>query len=497
MSWWIYLIVLYITVVLIFHIYVRCMSCRNNTDAKHLPVIIEPWYCPFLGPVFSMLNFEVSLVRWRAKYGDNFTLRILGKHLTVINKSIDLKRYYNASDDALSIAAAAQKILGSVYPESQYMVEYSAIPYLQKILTSSHLRYMSLNIQVALVDYFNHTNGQFWKTNGSIAVVDLFDFMYRLVLRMNSANFASSRIYKNHVDELIELYCVLDSEKSVMNPFKDGIKKRLGFTSSREVAWQRWIQLFMPDIERSLKMIELNIQPSDIDMAYQVVKYAKDELEKRGELFTPRLVAFLVYSSFLPAQFNTYATAAFVLLEWIRHEHDEIGQHIQDEIERASRLNELSIDDLNSMEYIQACIYEVIRLHTDAQLTLRLARQDVLLSDGACIPAGHFAATCMSGSQELYVDSSKFDPERHLAPREENKIDPYRILPFGRGKHPCTGERYVKMQIKLLLIHLSQMCKLEIMKESIDFESTVNRKQLAGLSRPSKPVLVKISKRDS
>jgi hypothetical protein len=85
----------------------------------------------------------------------------------------------------------------------------------------------------------------------------------------------------------------------------------------------------MPDIERSLKMIEEDIEPADIDTFYIVVKYAKDELEKRGEKFTSRLVAFLVYSCFLPAQLNTYATASFVLLQSIRHEHDEIGQRIQ------------------------------------------------------------------------------------------------------------------------------------------------------------------------
>jgi hypothetical protein len=35
------------------------------------------------------------------------------------------------------------------------------------------------------------------------------------------------------------------------------------------------------------------------------------------------------------------------------------------------------------------------------------------------------------------------------------------------------------------------------MKESINFEPTINRNQLAGLSRPTKPIYVKISKKDS
>ena len=280
-----------------------------------------------------------------------------------------------------------------------------------------------------------------------------------------------------------------------MNPFSNTLKSKLGLKNERDTAWERWIQLLMPDIERSLKMIEEGIEPTDIDVSYTAVKYAKDELEKRGEKFTPRLVAFLVYSCFLPAQLNTYATASLVLLQSIRHEHDEIGQRIQEEIQRAPAMGESTIQDLHSMEYIQACIYEVIRLSTDSQLSFRHAGQDVPLSNGKCIPAGNLVATCFGGSQALYQNPTKFDPERSLPPRDEHKSDPYRILPFGRGKHPCTGERYVKIQIKLLLIQLHRLCKMEIMKESMHFEETINRKQLAGLSRPTKPVYLRISKR--
>ena len=217
------------------------------------------------------------------------------------------------------------------------MIEYSSIPYLQMILTPPHLRYMLTNMETALVDYFNNKNGQFWATHGDGAVVDLFDFMYRLVLRINCANFASTAIYANHVDEVIALFSVLDSEKGVTNPFGDGLKKRLGIKSKRDIRrGKRWIELLMPDVDRCLAMIDQKIEPTEMDVPYERVKYAKDELENRGESFTSRLVAFLVYSSFLPAQLNTYATAAFVVLEWIRHEHDEIGQRMQDDIQRVS-----------------------------------------------------------------------------------------------------------------------------------------------------------------
>jgi cytochrome P450 len=439
---------------------------------------------------------EAAMNKWRTKYGDNYTVFILGTYLTFITKQVDLKRYYNATDKMLSLVRAAKIILGALYPESQYIVEYSAIPYLQKIMTPDHLSFMARNIDTVLYDYFNTKNGRFWEENGNEVKIDLFDFMYRLTLRMNCMNFTSSRIYKNHVDEFIKLFTLLDVEKNVITPNINNFKTRLGFKSERDTAWEQWIQLMMPDIERSLKMIENDIEPTDIDIMYELVKYCKDELEKRGESFTPRLVGFTAYSCFLPAQVNTYTTTAFMILEWIHHEHDEIGRRIKEEIDHAPSIGDLTIEYLNSMEYVQACIYESIRIRTDHILGLRHCEEDVPLADNKYIPNGNLVATPLTRALDIFSNPDKFDPERHMPPREEAKADIYRVVPFGRGKHPCTGERYVKMQIKILFLRLFTMCKIELMPESMNYEETINKRQLAGMSRPTKPVYVKISKRE-
>ncbi|CAF3807147.1 unnamed protein product [Rotaria sp. Silwood1] len=363
-------------------------------------------------------------------------------------------------------------------------------------MTSYNLRRMVSNTETVVYEYFNTKNGQFWEENGNEVKINLFEFMYRLVLRMNSINFISPRVYKNHANELINLYTQLDAEKILLNPILNNFKRWFSFRNEIETVWNRWIQILMPDIERCLEMIKNNVEPSDMDIAYELVKYSKEELDKHGEPFTPRLVAFLAYSTLFPAQVNTYTVAASMILEWIRHEHDDIGQRIKEEIDCVPPIGELIIEYLNSMEFIQACIHEVIRMRTDAQLSMRYAEEDIPLSNEKYIPNGNLVAKPMTRAEDLFLNPEKFDPERHLLPREENKADLYRVAPFGRGKHTCTGERYVKMQIKVLLIQLSRACKMEIMKESINFEATVNKKQLSGLSRPTKPVFVKVSKKE-
>ncbi|CAF1030243.1 unnamed protein product [Adineta ricciae] len=495
-TWILLIIVLYLLAVVTFHMYVRYLSAqRHNFDPRYLPVIVEPWYCPFLGPALALMDLESAVNRWRARFGENFTVFILGKFVTVLTKYSDLKTYYHAPEETLSLGQAALVLLGSAFPESHFIKDHNSVPHIQRILTPRFLRQMAINIDQVIDDYFNLKNGQFWEEYGNDAVVDIFDFAYRFVLRTNSASFASHRIYKNHVTELIDLFTTLDADKSFINPFTHGIKTRLGIRSERDVAWEKWVNLFVPEIEHYVKMIEDNIQPKGTDFMYETIKYAIEDMQQHGETLTPRYIGFLIYGIFFPAQLNTYTTLAYVLLEWIRHEHDEIGDKLQEEINSAPPPGELTIDYLNSLEYIQACIYEVIRTHTEFPIAFRYATADVQLADGKFVPTGNLVISPLTRAHELYVDPYRFDPDRHLKPREEMKADPYKALPFGRGKHPCSGEKYVKMQIRIVLIRLAKLCTMEIMPESIDYEKIVNKKQLVGLSRPTKPVYVRITKR--
>lgn len=485
----------YISIVILFHVYIRFYANQGNFCQDSVPVVIEPWYFPFFGPVLSMTDLKSSLKRWKEKYGENFTIRILGKYLTMITKPADLKRFYHAGEETLSLVKAATVTIGNIYPESQYVVEYNAIPYLSLLLTSENLRVMLINMENTLKDYFDPTTGSFWSENGTSVVVDIFPFVYRLITRINCLNFTSNRVYKNHVDELIELFSTLDTERNITNPVGENLKKFFGLTNDRKGSWKRWLEILNFDTERSLRMIENGVEPSELDSIFMAVRYAKEELEKRGEKFTIRLVGFLVYSSFLPAQLNTYATAAFALLEWCKHRDDEIGEQIQREIEQFSINSDITLENLNKMEFISAYINEIIRVRTNSQLAVRVADNDFQLSDGKKVAKGNLVATQWGNNQDMFEAPTQFDPWRHLPPREEQKRDPYRFLPFGKGKHPCTGERYVKLQIKLILIYFSRFCEWSIEDRSRDYESLINQNLLAGINRPTKSIFVRLTRK--
>jgi cytochrome P450 len=93
----------------------------------------------------------------------------------------------------------------------------------------------------------------------------------------------------------------------------------------------------------------------------------------------------------------------------------------------------------------------------------------------------------------LFDSPDEFDAERFMAPRNEHKRDIYKFHPFGRGRHPCPGEKFARIEIKNLLMLLPKYCDFELI--TTDYEDHIDRAQATGLSRPKVPVMVKISKK--
>ena len=51
---------------------------------------------------------------------------------------------------------------------------------------------------------------------------------------------------------------------------------------------------------------------------------------------------------------------------------------------------------------------------------------------------------------ELYPDPFKYDPGRWLRPDPVPNVS-YPFLAWGAGRHPCTGMKFAKLQVKLIL----------------------------------------------
>ncbi|KAL0486513.1 cytochrome P450 [Acrasis kona] len=497
-----YCVIGYVVLLALFQLYHRCISHlgRVNFSNKTPKAIITPWYFPWTGPILSVFNVESFFKQCRKKYGEVFSLLFFGKWVTFICDvpPEDRKIFFTTSN--LGMNEAAELLFGDVYPGAKFLSEGGTIEHMHQIFSPTQLTNVAKNLSIVLHDVLNPTDGIIWRGKDSI-VIDVFDFVYDLTIRLNVLNFSSPRLYKECIEEVVELYSILDFEKNKMRHIFDGLIKKIGFGTQKDKAWKRWVEQLSPDIYRKLHLIENCIPEDDqntsgVDAIYKCVEACKKKLDRKSKPFDPEFVAFIIFSTFFPAQLNTYTASALLILEYIKHSQDDIGLKMKKEFDDNPNLSELTVHDLNRMDYTEACIHEVIRRSTFSQLFFRLCTKNLSLSNGIVIPAGNITICPSTTARDLYKEPDLFDPERHLEPRQENKGDIYRAVPFGRGKHACSGERYGKMQIKVLMTALHRMCNVEFADEqSKNYEAKMNRNMLAGLSRPTIPVNIRLSKK--
>lgn len=156
------------------------------------------------------------------------------------------------------------------------------------------------------------------------------------------------------------------------------------------------------------------------------------------------------------------STMTWIVLELLRN--PEYLERLKAEI-RADDTNErISLDDLGSKPFLDAVIKETLRLHLPVFFSPRVTIKTFEFG-GYTIPEGWAVILLPSFSHMLpqYFNAPlKFDPDRFLAPREEDSKHPYAWIGFGGGPRVCIGENIAKMQIKAMLIRILRRFDMQI-----------------------------------
>ena len=106
-------------------------------------------------------------------------------------------------------------------------------------------------------------------------------------------------------------------------------------------------------------------------------------------------------------------------------------------------------DELPTLE---ACVRESHRIVVAGVVIRRNLHEEIRIS-GRLIKRGDFLAYSLGEvhlNPEYYPEPYKYDPGRWLRPDPVTNV-PYPFLGWGAGKHPCTGMKVAKLEIKLIL----------------------------------------------
>eukprot|EP00798_Chlamydomonas_sp_ICE-L_P003621 gene3621-13706_t len=117
----------------------------------------------------------------------------------------------------------------------------------------------------------------------------------------------------------------------------------------------------------------------------------------------------------------------------------------------------LDFDILQGMDVMHRNITEALRMHPPLIMLLRYCKTAFNVTDSKgkefVVPKGDVVAASPNFSHMLphvFKNPTVYDPDRFLAPRDEDKATPYGFIGFGGGRHGCLGSNFAYLQIKAI-----------------------------------------------
>ncbi len=161
---------------------------------------------------------------------------------------------------------------------------------------------------------------------------------------------------------------------------------------------------------------------------------------------------------FLVAGYETTSTS----VAWFIHlisKHPKVQQRIKTELIDNNLEQDLFVDRLDSLIYLDCVINEVLRFCPPIDSSNRtLTADDCLPGSGAQLFKGdHVLIPFFNLTRDpryWSIDPEMFYPERFLG--EDKGHHPYALIPFGGGHRQCIGQDLARFELKIIIARLMQ-----------------------------------------
>ncbi|KAI8524301.1 hypothetical protein RHMOL_Rhmol13G0140000 [Rhododendron molle] len=163
--------------------------------------------------------------------------------------------------------------------------------------------------------------------------------------------------------------------------------------------------------------------------------------------------------SFLLAGRDTVASALTGFF-WVLSQHPEVEKAIREESDRVmGPTKELaSIEQMREMHYLQAAMYESMRLYPPVQFDSKFCEEDDILPDHTFVPKGTritYHPYAMGRMERVWgPDCFDFKPERWLQGGVFCPVSPFKYPVFQAGPRVCLGKEIALMEMKSVALSL-------------------------------------------
>ncbi|CAM3672511.1 cytochrome P450 [Kibdelosporangium persicum] len=146
-----------------------------------------------------------------------------------------------------------------------------------------------------------------------------------------------------------------------------------------------------------------------------------------------------------------------ITLSWAFHElavNPPVRRRMLAEIDTVLGGRPVTAADLPRLSYVDRVVAGTVRRHTPVWLLMRKALEPVRLGD-VTIDAGAqvmISLPTLHRDPDLFPDPMRFDPDRPLDEQARTSA----LVPFGAGRHRCTGEAFAMAEMTTALVTVSR-----------------------------------------
>ncbi|KAL3518509.1 hypothetical protein ACH5RR_021098 [Cinchona calisaya] len=173
--------------------------------------------------------------------------------------------------------------------------------------------------------------------------------------------------------------------------------------------------------------------------------------------------------SFLLAGRDTVASALTCFF-WLLAKHPEVKEAILDEsnqiIGTSSSEKLASLEEMQKMHYLQAAMYESMRLYPPVQFDSKYCQEDDVLPDGTFVKKGTrmtYHPYAMGRMQSIWgPDCHEFKPERWLQDGRFKPESPFKCPVFQGGLRVCLGKDIALVEMKSIALSLIRQFDVQV-----------------------------------
>jgi sterol 14-demethylase len=409
--------------------------------------------------------------RVREECGDVGQFRLAGRDVVLLTGAQANELFFRAPEEQLD-QAEAYPFMTPIFGEG---VVFDAPPERRReMLHNQALRDKFMRGHAATIAEEVEAMVQPWSESGSI---DLLDWFAELTIYTSSACLIG-RKFRHELDRrFAELYHDLEQGTDAI-AYVDPYAEIDSFRRRDEA------RLGLVDLVQGI-MDRRSAGPPATDDDRDLLDVLMSIREEDG---TPKFSTDIVTGMFISMMFaghhTTSGTAAWTLIELLRHPHEL--EAVRAELDDLyAHGEEVSYQALRAMPRLESAIKEALRLHPPLILVLRVVKEELEV-EGFRIAPGKLVGASPAVSNRIaedFADPDAFVPERYLEPRAEDRANPWTWIPFGAGRHRCVGAPFAMMQLKAIFSVLLRHWDFELAQPSDTYRND-HSKMVVQLAQP-------------